>query len=47
MQQYAFEVSFSNCKDFLNDKLRHGFKYVNHISSGGTVILILEMEDLV
>ena len=47
MQQYVFEVSFSNCKKFLNDKLKQGFKYVNHISSEETVILILEMEDLV
>lgn len=49
MRQYVFEVSFASCKTFIKAKLEMGYRYVDHISniSKGTVILILEMEDLV
>ena len=42
MKQFVFKVKFSNCADFLKDKIEHGFKYISHIKHEESVILILE-----
>ena len=45
MKQYVFEVSFASCKTFIKAKLELGYRYVDHIISKGTVVLILEREE--
>ena len=45
MKQYVFEVSFASCKTFIKAKLEMGYRYVDHIISKGTVVLIFEREE--